>query len=398
MNKVSELIVSSDDSESVSGGDDDDGVDGDEDVVDPLVLQRVSDAFNKAVNEEIKVNQDDNDVVKDSAFRGGEDEESSLQREETVQSRRSNSEVKVNKKKVIESELGNGLSVTSTVRSREKRFDGIDSTVKIADRDKLQRDRKNEAIGGIKDVRFSCSKVSSTSLRTGGTSSNIDSHPSTDTDTVTLSSRSKLSIPVKRVSRFAEQEETHYSMSKIDKGPGPDNEKDEGEHAIQMRITNGMMKIKVVPDNRSHPTEIVIDSKTETEEGENKVERKEIVIERDEVEVIEDDEGKEEASRKLVSEALITKESYMLHIVGIQHRLNGADDAGDHICLVGGDNITMESGGKEVATLEGITGESSSSNSNTALDETHQLKLNEVISQSIVLSYHSVYFLCYECN
>jgi len=100
VDKASELVVSSDDSESVSGGDDDGA---NEEIVDPLVLQRVSDAFETALKEDKKMNQNETNAVRNSGLQVGVIEEDTLQGAKTTQSEVAPSKSKVIHSKVIES-------------------------------------------------------------------------------------------------------------------------------------------------------------------------------------------------------------------------------------------------------------------------------------------------------
>jgi hypothetical protein len=359
--KVSELVVSSDgiDSESVSGGDDD-GADGD--LVDPLVLQRVSDAFERAVKEDKKINQNKTNAVKNSVIETDEGEEGTLQGENNVQTEISRDEVKVIQSKVIESKLKNGVSLTSTKRSRDKGRGGTDPTSNPTDVGPIQRNGNSKAMSATKNVKTSRSMVSS------NPSAKDIANP--DSNAVTLNSSNL---------------DDGYEGA-AEKSIDPDSE-------MQMRASNA---IDAVADNDLHPTEILTNAKTERVEIVKKVENKVTPLESEEVESVENVDGMGGLSRHLSSQISTVKDYDKLHSSDPQQRQDAMDHAGDEICPVIGDEVAEENGVSEVEMVnlkEGFVNE----NNSIASDMIQKVELNKVIKEDIVLLSICLFSLLLNC-
>lgn len=351
--KVSELVVSSDgsDSESVSGGDNDGA---DEDLVDPLVLQRVSDAFERAVKDDKKMTQNETTAVKNSVHQINEDIEGTLQIKSTVQTEISHSAVKVIQRKAIESKLKNGVPMTSTKRSRDKDSGVTDPTSNSTDGGQdggpIQRNRNSKAMSATKNVKTSRSIVSRNS------SAQDVANP--NSNAVTFNG-----------SNLYDRYECAAEKS-IDPKSG-----------MHIRASNA---IEIVADNIFHPTEILTNAKTEWLQIENKVENEIKPLESKEFESIENVFNMGGLSRHLSSQISTVKDYNKLHVSHPLQRQNATDHVGDEICLVIGDEVAEEIGVVEVEVVN-LKKEVVNENNSIASDMIQKVKLNKVFKQDILL-------------
>lgn len=324
--------------------------------MDPLVLQRVNDAFERAVKEDKIINQNETNAVKNSDPQINEGVEG------TLQGGNAHEEVRAIQSKAIESKLKNGVSLTSTKRSRDKGRGGTDPTSNPTDGGPIQRNRNSKALSATKNVKTSRSMVNS------NPSAKDVANP--DSNAVTLNS--------------SNLDDGHEGAA--EKGIDPESE-------MHMRASNA---IDVVADNNFHPTEILTNAKTERLEIENKVENKVTPLESEVVESVEDVDRIRGLSRHLSFQVSTAKDCDKLHISDPQQRQDAMDHAGDEICPVIGDEIAEEIGVSEVEVVnlkEGVINR----NNSIASDMIQKVELNKVIKQDIVLLSICLFSLLLNC-
>lgn len=327
-----------------------------EEIVDPLVLQRVSDAFETALKEDKKMNQNETNAVRNSGLQVGVIEEDTLQGAKTTQSEVAPSKSKVIHSKVIESKLKNEASLTSTKRSRDKGSGGTNLTSKVADACTPQGNRNHKAINATRNAKKSLSMAS--------TNPNANNFANPELNDTTLNS-TKLDAGYEGATKIGLEPENEMQMT--------------ASHTI-FAFANG----------NTYPTEIDTNAKIERVEQENQVECKVIVLESVDVGSVKDIDGVGHVSSTSSSQISTAKEIHLLYASDLHEKLNTVDRTVNEIAeeIKIAEIMTLET-----AILEGVINKDSS----IASDMIQRVELNKVIKQNIVLSYRFANLSCLKC-
>jgi hypothetical protein len=324
--------------------------------VDPLVLQRVSDAFERALKEDKKMNQNETNAVRNSGLQVGVIEEDTLQGANTTQSEAVPSKMKVIQSKLIESKLKNETSLTSTTRSRDKGSGGTNLTSKVADIWTPLVNRNHKAINATRN-----SKTLPPIASTNPSANNIANPESHDT---TLNSN--------------KSDDGYEGAAKIGLEPG---------NEMQMRASHAIV---AVADGNTYPTEIETNAEIERVEKENHVESKVTVLERGDVGSVKHVDGGGHVSRTSSSQISTAKGSDILYVSDHHETSDTVDRTVNEIAeeIEITEMLTVET-----AILEGVVNKDTS----IALDMIQKVKLNKVIKQNIVHPYRFANYSCLKC-